>query len=223
MAVFQVSNVNGVLVIFGHKVLAQAVFNLLCYNVFLMVIKSGFCVIKWCLAFIGLGLSFMVGATEYQTVEWPDLMPEEDLQALMNPPAWIDEVPEGAELDQVPSGSFAGLDPDDSYSKALKSAKTVPEFANKNIRIPGFVVPLVFDDDQRITEFLLVPFFGACIHLPPPPPNQVVYAKFEKGIILDALYDPFWVSGKLTIELVETDLSQAAYQLEVEEMAVYDD
>lgn len=179
--------------------------------------------IRRSIVFISLLFSLSVGAKEYQTIEWPDLMPEEDLQALMNPPSWIDEVPEGAELDQIPSGNFEGLPPDDSYSKALKSAKTVPEYNNKSIRIPGFVVPLVFDDDQRITEFLLVPFFGACIHLPPPPPNQVIYAKYEKGIVLDALYDPFWVRGKLTIELIDTDLSQAAYRLEVADMELYED
>ncbi|UTF61828.1 DUF3299 domain-containing protein [Gilvimarinus sp. DA14] len=162
-------------------------------------------------------------AQDYQTIEWPDLMPEEDLQALMNRPEWIDEVPEGGAADQMPptGDGIAGLPEDDPYSRALRSAKTIPEFDNKNIRIPGFVVPLRFGDDQRITEFLLVPFFGACIHLPPPPPNQVIYAKFKKGIVLDALYDPFWVSGHLTIELVETDLSQAAYQMRVDEMELY--
>ncbi|WP_020209967.1 DUF3299 domain-containing protein [Gilvimarinus chinensis] len=166
-------------------------------------------------------------AQDYQTIEWPDLMPEEDLQALMNPPEWINDVPEGGEADVMPSigegTGFAGLDENDPYNLALKSAKTVAEYDNKSIRMPGFVVPLRFDDDQRITEFLLVPFFGACIHLPPPPPNQVVYAKYEKGIILDALYDPFWVSGTLTIDLVETDLSQAAYRMQVDEMELYTD
>ncbi|MCP8899487.1 DUF3299 domain-containing protein [Gilvimarinus xylanilyticus] len=168
-------------------------------------------------------LSPVSWADDYQTVEWPDLMPAEDLEALLNRPEWIDEVPEGGEADQMPPAGdgIAGLPEDDPYSRALRSATTVPEFDQKNIRIPGFVVPLVFDDQQRIIEFLLVPFFGACIHLPPPPPNQVIYAKFEEGIILDALYDPFWVSGHLTIELVETDLSQAAYQMRVDEMGLY--
>ncbi|WP_041522209.1 DUF3299 domain-containing protein [Gilvimarinus agarilyticus] len=162
---------------------------------------------------------------DYQTIEWPDLMPPEDLEALLNRPDWIDEVPEGAAADEMPPAGegLEGLPDDDPYSRALRSAKTVPEYNDKAIRIPGFVVPLRFDDDQRITEFLLVPFFGACIHLPPPPPNQVIYAKFKEGIILEALYDPFWVSGTLSIELVETDLSQAAYQMSVDEMALYEE
>ncbi|MDO6748161.1 DUF3299 domain-containing protein [Gilvimarinus sp. 1_MG-2023] len=170
-------------------------------------------------------LSTASWARDYQTIEWPDLMPEEDLQALLNRPEWIDEVPEGGDIDTMPptGEGFAGLPEDDPYNQALKSAKTIPEFDNKDVRIPGFVVPLVFDDEQRITEFLLVPFFGACIHLPPPPPNQVIYATYEQGIVLDALYDPFWVSGKLTIELIETDLSQAAYQITVDDMEIYSD
>lgn len=176
-----------------------------------------------CLLWLGCLFSLGAWGQDYQTIEWPDLMPEQDLEALLNPPEWISEVPEGGEGDQAPAtgGGFAGLPEDDPYSKALRSAKTIPAFDNTDIRIPGFVVPLVFDDEQRITEFLLVPFFGACIHLPPPPPNQVIYAKFEQGIVLDALYDPFWVSGKLSIDMIETDLSQAAYQMVVAAMAPY--
>ncbi|WP_049722377.1 DUF3299 domain-containing protein [Gilvimarinus polysaccharolyticus] len=161
-------------------------------------------------------------AKDYQGIEWPDLMPPEDLEALLNRPEWIDEVPEGGVADEMPPAG-EGLPQDDPYSRALRSATTVPEFDGKAIRMPGFVVPLRFDDEQRITEFLLVPFFGACIHLPPPPPNQVIYATFEEGIILDALYYPYWVSGTLSVELIETDVSQAAYQMVVDKMELYEE
>ena len=180
---------------------------------------------RWFLVIVVCLFSLKGWAREYKTIEWPDLMPQEDLDALMNRPEWIDEVPEGGEADVMPPAGDGplGLPEDDPYSRALRSAKTIPEFDGKYIRLPGFVVPLVFDDEQRITEFLLVPFFGACIHLPPPPPNQVIYAKFEEGIVLDALYDPFWVSGKLTIEMIETDLSQAAYRMTVDTMTIYEE
>lgn len=182
--------------------------------------------IKWLLVLTVWVVCLPAQAQDYQTIEWPDLMPEEDLQALMDRPEWIDEVPEGGDADQMPpppSGDgFAGLPKDDPYSRALSSTKTIARFDGKNVRIPGFVVPLMFGDDQRITEFLLVPFFGACIHLPPPPPNQVIYAKFPEGIVLDALYDPFWVSGTLTIEMTDTDLSQAAYRISVAKMELYE-
>ena len=55
------------------------------------------------------------------------------------------------------------------------------EMNNKKIRIPGFIVPVDFGDTQVVTRFLLVPYFGACIHEPAPPPNQTIYAEFEPG------------------------------------------
>ena len=50
----------------------------------------------------------------------------------------------------------------------------------KRVHIGGYVVPLDFDA-TRVKEFLLVPFVGACIHVPPPPANQIVYVKTEQG------------------------------------------
>jgi hypothetical protein len=48
----------------------------------------------------------------------------------------------------------------------------------KNVRIPGFMVPLE-DNSQAVTEFLLVPSPQACIHVPPPPPNQMVLVEMD--------------------------------------------
>lgn len=85
----------------------------------------------------------------------------------------------------------------------------------KAIRIPGFIVPLEFSDNQVITEFFIVPFFGACIHVPPPPPNQIIHVKYPKGFKFETLYNPFWLSGVLKTTLVENAVATAAYGLEV--------
>ena len=58
-------------------------------------------------------------------------------------------------------------------------------------RIPGFVVPLKTTEDIRILEFFLVPYYGACIHVPPPPPNQIIHVKYKEGFTLEALYRSF--------------------------------
>jgi hypothetical protein len=76
-------------------------------------------------------------------------------------------------------------------------------------------VPLQSDDSQRITEFFIVPYFGACLHMPPPPPNQIIHSNALQGIQLDSLYDPFWFEGTLVIDTEENSLGTSAYRLEL--------
>ena len=69
------------------------------------------------------------------------------------------------------------------------------------VKVPGFTVPLE-DWATSVTEFLLVPYVGACIHTPPPPPNQLVYIEMDRGqrAELDG-WNPVWVEGVLEIEM----------------------
>lgn len=119
--------------------------------------------------------------------------------------AWQDLVPPMDESfflnDQVPIGERVRMDLD-----------------NKNVRIPGFIVPVDFEDRQVVTRFLFVPFFGACIHEPAPPPNQTIYAEFEPGYTLESLWDPFWIEGTLFTSKVVEDLATASYTLRAEKI-----
>jgi hypothetical protein len=72
----------------------------------------------------------------------------------------------------------------------------VTELDGKRVRIGGYVVPLDFEA-ATIKEFLLVPFVGACIHVPPPPPNQIIYVKTAKGFDVAGSFDPVYVTGTL--------------------------
>ncbi|MDO6749607.1 DUF3299 domain-containing protein, partial [Gilvimarinus sp. 1_MG-2023] len=81
-----------------------------------------------------------------------------------------------------------------------ESTRTRAELNGVRVRIPGFIVPINFDDQQRVIEFFLVPFFGACIHVPPPPPNQIVHVEVEDGFVLESIYDPVWLEGVLFLE-----------------------
>ena len=84
----------------------------------------------------------------------------------------------------------------------------------QKVSIPGFIAPLE-QIDGVITEFLLVPYFGACIHLPAPPANQTVYVKTSRdyGIKIDDAYQPIWVSGEMLIEMESTEIGAASYQI----------
>jgi hypothetical protein len=72
------------------------------------------------------------------------------------------------------------------------------------IRVPGYVVPLLGDfggDFETLQEFLLVPVYGMCIHVPPPPPNQVIYVKMNEPVEVEKLFDAVWVTGQLKIDV----------------------
>lgn len=92
------------------------------------------------------------------------------------------------------------------------------------VRLPGFIAPLEYTDDL-ITEFLLVPYFGACIHVPPPPANQTVLVKTAKGhgIKSEDAYNPIWIMGRLTAEGVTTELAEAGYYMEEAIIEPYSD
>lgn len=150
-------------------------------------------------------------------------MPQDDLDALLNPPEYLDEIEDGSEEDRL-SGQFQLAMPqagDDRYQQALKSTRIMPKFAEQRIRIPGYIVPLEFGKNQVVTRFFLVPYFGACIHVPPPPPNQIIYGVYDKGIQVNHLHEAFWLTGTLQTALIENDVATSAYTLDVADITPY--
>jgi hypothetical protein len=89
------------------------------------------------------------------------------------------------------------------------------------VTLSGFVVPIGMDDQGRILDFFLVPYFGACIHLPPPPPNQIAYVIPPKPFKLANLYLPYSVTGKLTTGSNSNRLGASAYTLTGTAMETY--
>jgi hypothetical protein len=91
---------------------------------------------------------------------------------------------------------------------------TLKKLNGKVVKIPGFVVPLE-DYEEEAAEFLLVPYFGACVHTPPPPPNQLVYVKMaNKKKMKVGLWDAVWMYGTLKVEYVESVYGPASFTLE---------
>jgi hypothetical protein len=164
--------------------------------------------------------------SEYPLIEWIELMPEDDLNALLNPPEYLNQIEDGSEQDQLENASELAEANDaanDRYQQALVSTRVKPEYDKKKIKVPGFVVPLSFNDDMIITEFFLVPFFGACIHVPPPPPNQMIHVNYEKGLALNSLYDPYVIEGTLNISTHDGgDMGTAAYAIAVDKIYLYE-
>ena len=106
--------------------------------------------------------------------------------------------------------------------EALSSAPVVDDLDGSMIRIPGFVVPLV-EEGMKVTEFFLVPYFGACIHVPPPPSNQMIHVTFEPGTNVENLYDAIWISGELKVDTVAHQLGTAGYRMEAFQIEPYEE
>jgi uncharacterized protein len=140
------------------------------------------------------------------TIDWEQLLPEKERGSFVAgpPPAIHDYLGEGGAA--IPQSKAYGL------NEALDG---------KEVRIPGFIVPLDMAGDGKITEFFLVPYYGACIHVPPPPPNQIVYVSMPQGLELASIYDAYWITGKMTLENRRTRLGTAAYRLDATAVGKY--
>lgn len=172
-------------------------------------------------------LSGMVFSQDYQldfelenpgdvlAVKWEDLMSQADLAAILNAPpvshdgyGWDDK--------------FSADSPVESaFQRALQSFDVNPEYLGKRIVLPGFIVPTAYNEEREVTEFFLVPFFGACIHVPPPPPNQIIHVTYEQGLQLDNMYDAYYILGELSSQVVRHELADSAYSLKAEHVEMY--
>ena len=156
---------------------------------------------------------------ELPETDWLELMPASDQKALEQMPDIDHDSPEAM-------GTFSdkgGMKQAKGLPAVMYSTKTVPSMNGKQIRLGGYPVPLESDDKGNSTLFFLVPYPGACIHVPPPPPNQLVLVRYPKGLKLDDIYTPLWVSGSLKVETVSNDLADAAYALDAAKVRVVED
>lgn len=134
---------------------------------------------------------------------------------------WVELMPAGwdpfKDLKSLNWQSLRDNDPraDDALKKMRKvwdSAPVNPALVGQSVRLSGFVVPLE-DRDDGMTEFLLVPYFGACIHSPPPPANQIIHVLLAKPVKRVGLTDTVWVSGSLSAEKTDSHMGVAGYRM----------
>lgn len=146
-------------------------------------------------------------------LDWLELMPESDRRALEDMPEISHDSAEGQGFSDQ-----GGLRQAPGLPEVMYSAKTVPALDGRTVRLGGYPVPLESDARGRSTEFFLVPYPGACIHVPPPPPNQIVLVRYPKGIALEDIYAPLWVDGTLRIESSRNALADAAYAVQASQV-----
>ena len=98
----------------------------------------------------------------------------------------------------------------------------VDDLNGKRIRVPGYVVPFDFSAEAEHKEFLLIPYFGACLHTPPPPPNRIILVKAETAAKIVNIEDPVWLEGTLKTGEFLSDLGNSAYELSLSKLEPYE-
>jgi hypothetical protein len=152
---------------------------------------------RWVLVLLALSLAAWVHAEkadEPRETDWLELMPAEEVEAMMNAATEIDH---GLSMRAQQTGTF----------------NTIKEFDGREIKIAGYIVPIETTEDGKMREYFLVPYFGACIHVPPPPPNQIIYVRMDEPVAMTDIWEAYWVTGTLKIERFESDIAATAYTM----------
>ena len=147
-----------------------------------------------------------------RTIKWEDLIPAgwDPLAALR-----------GLDLARLDDADPRAQKILDEIKKAWDKAPPNRQLHGQRIRIPGFVVSLEGGPNE-VREFLLVPYFGACIHVPPPPANQVIHAVAKKPVKIRTM-DAVWATGRLEVVRSDTPFGAATYVMQVEHVAPYNE
>jgi len=132
---------------------------------------------------------------ETRDFDWLEFIPADELKAMQDAP--------------IVDHSGEPVAPD--YS----SATPVQAMNGAEGRLPGYIVPVTITEDNRISEFFVVPYFVACIHVPPPPPNQIVFAKPDEPIEMTEIWAAYWVYGTVRVSQTKNAVAESYYSMDV--------
>jgi hypothetical protein len=139
----------------------------------------------------------------FREISWDDLIPTD-----WHPEAFLADL----NLDELQDADPRASEAMQRMREEWDRAPVVERLAGARVRIPGFLVPLETDGEQ-IREFLLVPYFGACVHVPPPPANQLIHVIPDKPVPAGWNMLPVWVEGVMAVGRVDSEMGVAGYQL----------
>jgi len=150
-------------------------------------------------------------AAAYKEIAWEALIPADwdPMQAFKK-----------LDLAKLKDSDPRAMEAMDQLKQAWNEAPVEPKMNGMRVRIPGFVVPLGTDLD-RVREFLLVPYFGACIHVPPPPANQMIHVFPQKPLRNAQIMGAVWISGTLETAMSNTSFGGVGYRMKAERVEPY--
>lgn len=135
---------------------------------------------------------------------------------------WEDLIPPGLPYSEIIGQGELDIE-NDTWNPIYdaNAVKLNEDLNGTYIKIPGFIIPIDVSA-AGVTNFMLVPYVGACIHTPPPPANQLVMVDVKKPWPGDQLWDPVWVTGTLSTHLQSTKLGQTGYAIAAVDMETYE-
>lgn len=142
-------------------------------------------------------------------VGWEMLLPEAEHSTLSQ---YLPD-PNLSFSEQISRSISASVDP--HYQSAMYSTNIVESLLDKYVEIPGFIVPVDTTDQRTLASFFIVPYFGACLHYPPPPPNQIIYVQVADDFPMPDIQKAYLLTGVLKGELYEDLLATSSYLLEI--------
>ncbi|MEO0762290.1 MAG: DUF3299 domain-containing protein, partial [Pseudomonadota bacterium] len=137
---------------------------------------------------------------------------------------WEDLIPREEGVDYTELRAVTGIVEHGDLSTGFSQDRNVSvttDYDGQRVRIPGFMVPMGYEDDG-VRDFLLVPFLGACIHVPPPPPNQIVMVTTAVPYEVVGYFEPIWVEGTLEARSTSTDLADVGYRIPDADVTLYE-
>jgi hypothetical protein len=146
-------------------------------------------------------------AVSYKEIDWEDLVPEG-----YRPDEVLEEYMTEYKLDELEDYDPIVVELQAKLKELLASAPVDEKLNGQSVKLPGYLLPLD-SDGETTSEFLLVPYFGACIHVPPPPANQTIYVKSSQPVKTEGLFDPVWVSGKIIVEHKVSEYADSGYTM----------
>ncbi len=141
------------------------------------------------------------GALQAREIDWLDLMSNADRKLL-----------EQGNL-SVAHDSAEGAFAQGIKGRQAPGFSAVHTFDHQRVKLAGYFVPLEETAAGELQELLFVPYYGACIHVPPPPANQIIFAKLQKPIAETSMFDAYWLEGTLVANTHNNDLAETAYTM----------
>ncbi len=134
---------------------------------------------------------------------------------------WDDLIPPGLPYSEI-IGEGEMDEQNDNWRPIFDSnaTKLNPLLDDAYIRMPGYIIPIDISTDG-VTSFVLVPYVGACLHTPPPPPNQLVFVTAKTPWPSDDLWEAVWVTGQMQHQLQSTEVAETGYALTADKMETY--
>ncbi|KRS10824.1 hypothetical protein XM53_18965 [Roseovarius atlanticus] len=151
------------------------------------------------LSIAAFGIAGQALADTVIVLDWRDLLPKDDTSL---------------------PGNLQGILPHDESSMAARQPPSTgirTDWTGKIVQLSGFIVPLDHDG-TGVTAFILVPYVGACVHVPPPPANQLVFVTTGTPYESSGMFEPVTVTGMFGTASRSTQLAEIGYALSAEDI-----